>query len=127
MRRELNIDSPLAEGGRMYINPETFNTLQEMAKMGAAEALEQFRLSRKMGRDDKGTGDEFIGKVLRQSREHLGYTQSDLAEKAGVHYTTIGKIETGDRGMSLHTFCKVSRWLGSGFTGAVVAYLSESE
>lgn len=34
---------------------------------------------------------------LREWREFMGWSQEELAEMAEVHYTTIGRIETGKR------------------------------
>lgn len=119
---------PLSAGDMSYarINQyEAVNIFRIAAKEGASLALDEFRLSRKAGRDDKGTGDPGIGAIVRNRREMLGLTQADLASHAGIHYTTVGKIETGDRGMSLQTFCKLGRWLGPSFVGAVVDYVSD--
>jgi DNA-binding transcriptional regulator YiaG len=40
------------------------------------------------------TADEFAAK-----RSHLGLSQSELAERLGVHVRTIGKWERGERGI----------------------------
>ena len=37
-----------------------------------------------------------LGKRLRQVRRMQDLTQQQLAEKAGVNFTTISRIETGD-------------------------------
>lgn len=116
-------DRPLAAG----MNGISEETLFKVARLGAASALEEMRLSRKLGRDDKGTGDPALGSIVRSRREILGLTQADLASNAGIHYTTVGKIETGDRGMSLQTFCKIGRWLGPSFVASVVDYVSDQQ
>lgn len=42
-----------------------------------------------------------FGKRLRQLREAKGWTQEELADKAGMHFTYIGQIERGVRNPSL--------------------------
>ncbi|MFA6446559.1 MAG: helix-turn-helix transcriptional regulator [Candidatus Paceibacterota bacterium] len=42
-----------------------------------------------------------FGKHLRQLREAKGWTQEELADKAGMHFTYIGQIERGLRNPSL--------------------------
>lgn len=41
---------------------------------------------------------EAVGQELRNRRKELGLTQHDVAEKAGVLYTTVGRIERTGRG-----------------------------
>lgn len=42
-----------------------------------------------------------FGKHLRKLREEKGWTQEELADKAGMHFTYIGQIERGIRNPSL--------------------------
>ncbi len=42
-----------------------------------------------------------FGRHLRKLREDRGWTQEDLADKAGMHFTYIGQIERGLRNPSL--------------------------
>lgn len=42
-------------------------------------------------------GAEHPDNYLREWREFMGWSQEELAEMADVHYTTIGRIETGKR------------------------------
>lgn len=42
-----------------------------------------------------------FGKHLRKLREEKGWTQEELADKAGMHFTYIGQIERGTRNPSL--------------------------
>ena len=42
-----------------------------------------------------------FGKHLRKLREEKGWTQEELADKAGMHFTYIGQIERGVRNPSL--------------------------
>lgn len=41
--------------------------------------------------------DEFDGTWVRARREQLGWSQSELAARAGVSYTTVSDIERGQR------------------------------
>jgi DNA-binding XRE family transcriptional regulator len=53
-------------------------------------------------------------------------TQEEAASRAGVHPTTIGKIETGDRGMSLPTFAKLSYVYDEFFVEDVLRYYADA-
>jgi DNA-binding XRE family transcriptional regulator len=108
---------PLAAGQNVSMMDDA---MVRAAEAGARIALEEFRQARKMGRDDRGTGDPEVGSLLRNGREWVSMTQTQLAEAAGVHYTTIGKIETGERGMSLSTFCKIGNHLGKDWSFAMI-------
>lgn len=71
-------------------------------------ALDDYRQSQKKGRDDRGSGDAIVGRILKSARTEGGYTQESLGQAAGLHPTTIGKIESGQRGMSFTTFCRLA-------------------
>ena len=43
------------------------------------------------------TADDFDGSWVRAHREQLGWSQSELATRAGVSYTTVSDIERGQR------------------------------
>lgn len=50
-----------------------------------------------------------FGKHLRKLREDKGWTQEELADKAGMHFTYIGQIERGIRNpflVNLHKLAK---------------------
>lgn len=51
-----------------------------------------------------------LGTFIKETRLKKNYTQSDLAEKAGVHRVTLGEFEHGLRG-SLTTFIQFLRAL----------------
>lgn len=61
-----------------------------------------------------------FGERLRQSRKNRGWSQLQLAEKAGVNQATISKIERGDQDQSVHTpilaatLCVDTLWLATG-------------
>jgi transcriptional regulator with XRE-family HTH domain len=44
---------------------------------------------------------ERFGDAVRVRREELGFTQEDLAEKAGIHRTYLSDLERGTRNVSL--------------------------
>ncbi len=52
-----------------------------------------------------------FGKHLRQLREKKGWTQEDLADKAGMHFTYVGQIERGIRNPSLINLRKLAKAL----------------
>ena len=53
-----------------------------------------------------------LGSAFRAARLHLGLPQRDLAERAGLHRTTIGRIEHGRlEGVTLGTLERVGRVL----------------
>lgn len=50
-----------------------------------------------------------FGKHLRKLREEKGWTQEELADKAGMHFTYIGQIERGIRNPSLVNLEKLAK------------------
>ena len=52
-----------------------------------------------------------IGKLLKERRENLNYTQEDVATYCGVKTTTINKIENGAFSYSLDIVFKMSEFL----------------
>lgn len=51
---------------------------------------------------------ESLGSTIREARKKRGFTQEDLSEKAGIHYTFLGHIERGTKVPSLSTLLKLS-------------------
>lgn len=51
---------------------------------------------------------ERLGKKLRVERDRLGWTQEELAEKAGLHAAFIGQIERNKKKVSLDTVEKLA-------------------
>ena len=58
-----------------------------------------------------------FGRVLRQEREKSGLTQTALAERAGLHSTTVSMLERGRRQPSLGVSFRLSVALGHQPTG----------
>jgi len=53
-----------------------------------------------------------FGARLKQLREGAGLTIRALADKTGTHYTTIGKLETDERSVSLRLAVVLAEALG---------------
>ena len=52
-----------------------------------------------------------VGKRIRFLRKKYDWTQEELADKVGVDYTTINKIENGKRNPSLKTLERIAKAL----------------
>lgn len=50
---------------------------------------------------------KFVGKRIREIRKKQGLTQEQVAEKAGMDFTSIGAVERGVRSLSLKSLYKV--------------------
>lgn len=48
-----------------------------------------------------------LGKNIRHERVRQGFSQEDLAEKAGLHRTYIGMVERGERNITLLNYAKI--------------------
>jgi transcriptional regulator with XRE-family HTH domain len=55
---------------------------------------------------------ENIGAVIRFRRKHLGMTQQDVAEIAGVQRQTISRVETGNGTVAVTTLALVAKVVG---------------
>ena len=53
-----------------------------------------------------GQVSRIIGEHICKMRAEKGWTQNELADKAGLGLTTIGKLERGDNGVMLETILK---------------------
>ena len=52
-----------------------------------------------------------IGKRIRQQREYMGLTREQFAEQIEVTPKFCSDIETGAKGISVPTLCRISRVL----------------
>lgn len=52
-----------------------------------------------------------FGSRLRQLRDQRGYSQEELAERAGLHRNYVGGIERGERNVALENIVKLARAL----------------
>lgn len=53
-----------------------------------------------------------FGEVVRAYRRRAGYSQEELAGRAGIHRTYIGGIERGERNPTLAMIHRLARALG---------------
>ncbi len=52
-----------------------------------------------------------FGKRVRELRKQKGYSQEQLADKAGLHRTYIGSIERGEQNVSIDNIDKIAKAL----------------
>jgi len=53
-----------------------------------------------------------FGKRVRELRKQKGWSQEDLADKAGLHRTYIGTVERGEQNISIDNIEKIAKTLG---------------
>jgi transcriptional regulator with XRE-family HTH domain len=52
-----------------------------------------------------------LGKTIRRLRKRMGVSQEELAARAGIHRTYMGKIERGESNPPVQTVSKVAKAL----------------
>ena len=52
-----------------------------------------------------------FGKRVRSTREGLGWSQENLAEASGLHWTYVSSVERGERNISLLNILKLAHAL----------------
>jgi ribosome-binding protein aMBF1 (putative translation factor) len=72
-----------------------------------AEAGET-RRSRTIGSDRRVGVAERVGKNLRRARRREGLSQEQLALRAGLHRTEVGRLERGDRICRIDTLLRLA-------------------
>jgi Predicted transcription factor, homolog of eukaryotic MBF1 len=55
---------------------------------------------------------KLVGAKIREIRKQKGWSQEELADHAGFHYSYIGSVERGQRNISLTNLEKVASTLG---------------
>lgn len=53
-----------------------------------------------------------LGRVIRERRMALGWSQEDLGFETGLHRTYIGVLERGEKNVSLRNLVLVAKTLG---------------
>ena len=73
---------------------------------------------------------EIFGSTVRRLRADAGWTQEDLADRAGLTATYVGQVERGDKVPSLTVVLKLARGLEvtpaellSGFSASILRTL----
>ncbi len=64
-----------------------------------------------------------FGQIIRQIREHRGWTKQKLATRAGMHPAYIGVVEEGGNVPSLSTVLELAEVLGAD-VGAIMRELA---
>lgn len=82
--------------------------LSRLVTEAVKKALDLQKREAKRDREDTGSGSTAIGELVRTYRLREGVTQRSMGDRVGLHATTIGKIEAGERGMSLTSFAKIA-------------------
>ena len=49
-----------------------------------------------------------FGHRVRSKRLELGWSQMELAERIGLHFTFVSSVERGERNVSLHSLLKLA-------------------
>lgn len=54
---------------------------------------------------------EKVGKRIRRIRKQMRLSQEELADRAGMHLSTLGRIERGESNPPVHTVSKIAKAL----------------
>lgn len=52
-----------------------------------------------------------FGERVRNRRNELGWSQEKAADKCGIHWTQLGKVERGQRSLRLETIVRIANGL----------------
>lgn len=53
-----------------------------------------------------------FAKNVRRKRQELGFSQEELAERAGVHRTYVGMLERGEKNVTIYNIERIALALG---------------
>ena len=56
-----------------------------------------------------------IGEMIREVRKKKGFSQEELAEAVGTKHTEIGRLERGERNITVRNLEKIAHALGMDF------------
>ena len=73
-----------------------------------------------MERLDPTTLPDRFGRAVRRLRERRGWSQEELADRAGLHRTYVGGIERGERNVSLVNIGRVAQALETSLSALMV-------
>lgn len=65
--------------------------------------------------------------IVRHHRLAAGLTQEQLAQKSGLSYGYLGKLESGSRSLGPRALGKLGRILGDGFVREVLDVVSDDD
>jgi transcriptional regulator with XRE-family HTH domain len=65
-------------------------------------------MARVSGKADAGRLLEPLGAVIRASRKERGLSQEALADAAGIDRSHMGKIERGERNVTVLNLCRIA-------------------
>ena len=54
---------------------------------------------------------KILGARIRELRQAAGISQTELAERAGLHHTYVGGVERGERNVCLLNIARIARAL----------------
>jgi transcriptional regulator with XRE-family HTH domain len=72
-------------------------------------------------KDDKDERLPLLGMAIRTRRKHLGISQEVLAHDAGIDRSHMGKIERGERNVTLLNLIRISDALNCKLSDVLIA------
>jgi transcriptional regulator with XRE-family HTH domain len=88
-------------------------TLDKLAEQLYERFEDRLQRSAKHGRSDKGTGSHGLGSIVRRHRG--AFSLRDISASSGLHHGFIGRVEKGERGLSVESLARLTAVFGSDF------------